>query len=406
MLSQLYKKNYLPYLILAFVSCVSTIILWLPFIIKTSSINRISTPNLSFETVLKNWDGPLYIIPAKTGYDTNNQILKDNPMGFEEKYFAAHLPLYPLTLKLFAPFVGYPKSTVLSTLLTTILSVCFFYYFVKKLKLSGHPLLLSIVFLFITPRFFVVRSVGSPEPLFLLFILLSIYFFIDKRFFYTSLFGALATMTKTPGMLLFVTYSLLFIHYYLKEKKFRIEWLWILLIPIGLIVVFTLYYFHFGDFWAYFNSGDNLHLIFPPFSVFNFQKIWVDTGWLEEIIFIYFFYLLALIKLYPSHHSKSTNSHYELARSKSVEFIKEYKIRQTFFTYILVFFLSIISIQHRDISRYSLPLLPFALITFEEFFTSKKFLIALVLLLPAIYLYAWNFMLYNVAPIADWTPFL
>lgn len=403
MFTQLYKKSYFPYAALLCITLASTIMLWIPFIFKMSAIHDINTTSISFETVLKNWDGPLYIIPAKTNYDVSNQILVDNPMGFEDRYFAAHLPLYPFTLKFFAPLVGYPKSTVFSTLVTSVLLGCFFYFFVSKLKLTKYPLILSTVFLFFVPRFFVVRSVGSPEPLFLLFILSSVYFFIKEKYFTAGLLGGLATMTKSPGILLFISYALLIAHYYLKTKKVRVSWLGIMLIPGGLLAVFLIYYLQMNDFWAYFNSGDNLHLIFPPFAVFNYQKIWVDTGWLEEIIFIYFFYLYAIITLYPHHLSfwgkqKLTN----LMHLDS----EENKARETFFAFTLVFFLSIICVQHRDISRYSLPILPFALIVFERFFTSKKFLIAFILLLPAVYMYAWNFMLYNVAPIADWTPFL
>jgi len=392
MFPQLYKKSYIPYFILIFVTLVSTLLLWLPFIAGSKSINGIDTSSISFETVLKNWDGPLYIIPAKTIYDIEDPIIKSSPMGFDKKYFAAHLPLYPATLRIFSPFVGYPRSTVLSTLLTTFALVCFFYYFLKKLDLTKKPLLLSLVFLFITPRFFIVRSVGSPEPLFLLLLLASVLFFIKEKYLYAGLLGGLATMTKTPGILLFIAYSLYFGITYIKNKKIIFEWIWISLIPVGLFLVFLLYYFQFGNFFAYFASGDNIHLVFPPFSVFNFQKLWVDTAWLEEVVLYYFFYLIAIITLFPAMKTNDTN----LGQ----------RTRKVFFVFMSVFFISIICVQHRDISRYSLPLLPFALITFEEFFTSRKFLMALILLLPGIYMYAWNFMLYNAAPIADWTPFL
>lgn len=392
MLSQLYKKTFAPYVLLALLTFVSTLILWAPFIFKTSSINGVSTSSISFETVLKHWDGPLYIIPAKTMYDIDNPVIQMSPMGFDKKYFAAHLPLYPFTLKLIAPITGYPRSTVASTLIASIALVCFFYYFSKKTGLVKNPFVLSVVFLFFTPRFFIVRSVGSPEPLFLLLILGSIYYFIKERYFFSGLLGGLATMTKTPGILLFFSFAFFFVHNYTQNKKLEKKWFWIFLIPCGLLAVFLLYHFQYGNFWAYFNSGDNIHLIFPPFSVFNFQKIWVDTAWLEEIVLYYFLYLFAIITLF-----------YKIRENTADKITPILKI---FFVTMSVFFAAIISVQHRDISRYSLPLLPFALITFEQFFTSKKFLIVLAILIPAIYLYSWNFMLYNVAPIADWTPFL
>ncbi|OGK54288.1 hypothetical protein A3H78_01330 [Candidatus Roizmanbacteria bacterium RIFCSPLOWO2_02_FULL_36_11] len=381
-LNTLYKN---PYLTLAAATVISSLILWSPFIFKAISINGINTKDVSFQTIEKNWDGPLYIIVAKTWYNIKDPLLKTTPLGLDMKYYAAHLPLYPLSLTLLAPIFGYPKSTVISTLITSILLVCFFYYFVTRFKLTKKPLLLSIVFLFLTPRFLVTRSVGSPEPLLILLVLLSIFFFIENKYIYSGLFGALAVLTKTPAFLLFPAYCLYLSIEEYRSKKINTQWFWLLLIPAGLLVVFGIYHIQYNDFFAYFHSGDNIHLVFPPFSIFNYQKPWVDTAWLEDVLFIFFFYLMALIYLFYDKSSKA---------------------KRVFFYFLLVFFISIISVQHRDVSRYSLPMLPLALITFEDFLTSKKFLLVLILLLPAIYFYAWNFMLYNIAPIADWTAFL
>ena len=106
-------------------------------------------------------------------------------------------------------------------------------------------------------------------------------------------------MTKTPGILLFAGYGLVFVERFIKTKKISWQWLGIILIPLGLLGVFGLYAVQYKDFFAYFHSGDNIHLVFP-YSVFNFQKSWVGTAWLEEIIFYYFMYGLALINLKDS----------------------------------------------------------------------------------------------------------
>jgi hypothetical protein len=165
-----------------------------------------------------------------------------------------------------------------------------------------------------------------------------------------------------------------------RERKFRFGWLYLLFIPAGLVTLFLFYARQYGDFWAYFNSGDNLHLV-APFSVFNFQKRWVDTAWLEEIVLYFILYLYSIINL------------------------KDSKYR-SFFYFPLVFFAASILVDHRDLSRYMLPIWPFAVISFERLFTSKKFIITMLILLPAIYLYAMNFMLYNILPVSDWRPFL
>lgn len=345
--------------------------------------------SVGFLTIYKQYDGPLYIVPAKTFYDPLKIEELKLETNLSNKYFAAHLPLYPALIRTVRELIqltssrvnglGYLKSMVGVNLLSTIGLVLFFYYLLKKFKLTNNPLLLASVLLFL-PRFLVVRSAGAPESLFILLILLSLFFFEKTQFWLAGLFGGLATMTKAPGILLFAGYGLVFIERFIKTKNISWNWLGVILIPLGLLGVFGIYGIQYKDFFAYFHSGDNIHLVFP-YSVFNFQKSWVGTAWLEEIIFYYFIYGLAIINL------------------------KDSKYR-SFFYFGLVFFTATLFVQHRDISRYSLPLWPLALIAFEKFFTSKKFLIIFVILLPAIFLYAYNLLLYNVMPISDWSAFL
>lgn len=321
---------------------------------------------------------------AKTFYNTKDIDALHIETGASNKYFAAHLPLYPALIRLMSQIrpignLRYLKSMVGVNLLATIGLVLFFYFLLKKFKLTKNPLVLASVLLFL-PRFLVVRSVGAPESLFMLLVLLSLFFFEKTQFLLAGLFGGLAAMTKTPGILLFAGYGLVFVEKLLNKKQIDWKWLGILFIPTGLLVVFGIYATQYKDFFAYFHSGDNIHLVFP-YSVFNFQKSWVGTAWLEDILFYYFMYGLAVI------------------------YLKNNKYR-SFFYFSLVFFTATLFVQHRDISRYSLPLWPLTVIVFEKFFTSKKFLIIFLILLPAIFLYARNLLLYNVMPINDWSAFL
>ena len=334
--------------------------------------------------VYQHYDGPWYLVVAKTFY--NQDMIKNLKLEttLNEKYFAAHLPLYPVLIRLMSQIsligdLRYLKSMVLTNILSTIALTLFFYWFLVKLKLTFNPLILTTVLLFL-PRFLVIRSVGAPESLFMLLIVLSLYFFEKNKYFLAGILGALATLTKTPGILLFGAYSLVFIEKWLKTRRINWQWLGIFLIPIGLFALFVFYGKQYGDFFAYFNSGDNLHLVFP-FSVFDFRKSWVGTAWLEEVLFYFFLYGLTIVNL------------------------KHIKYR-SFFYFSAVFYLATLFVQHRDIARYSLPLWPMAVIALERFFTSKKFLAVFLILLPAIFFYAWNFLGYNIMPIADWRPFL
>jgi len=245
-----------------------------------------------------------------------------------------------------------------------------------------------------------VRSVGSPEPLFILLILSSLFFFEKKNYLLAGLLGGLATMTKTPGILLFPAYILTIIETSLTlfwqaegvsriktdsgqarvTVFFNLKWLYLFLIPLSLLAVFGLYYMQYDDFFAYFHTGGTVPMPYP-FSVFNSSAQWVGTAWLEDTLFYFALYLSTAVVLWKSKY-------------------------RSFFYFSFLFSTSLLFIQHRDISRYSLPLWPLACIAFEHIFTSKKALLVGVILFAGIYMYTWNFLGSNVMPISEWLPFL
>jgi Gpi18-like mannosyltransferase len=373
------KRGFSAYLLIITVVIISSLVLWLPFIVKDSNLLGLSMPNANFQYIYRNYDGLLYIIPAKTWYKPALIEKLNLELSLTPKYFAAHLPLYPFFIKLFAPLLGFLKSMVFTNILFTLGLALFFYLFITKKQLTKNPLALTIVFLFL-PRFLVVRSIGAPESLFMLLILMSLYFFEDKRYLLAGIFGGLATTTKTPGILLFVAYLLTIGEEIIKNRKINWRWWGILFIPLGLLAVFLLYWYQYGDFFAYFNSGGFVPLVYP-FSMFNWQQVWVGNAWLEDIVVYFFLYGFSVLVL------------------------RESKLRSLFY-FSLVFLLATTCVQHRDISRYTLPLWPITCIALEKFFTSKKFIVLFAILLPAIYLYAWNFLSFNVLSVSNWKAFL
>jgi len=150
---------------------------------------------------------------------------------------------------------------------------------------------------------------------------------------------------------------------------------------LSIIPVFLFYQIQTGDFWAYFHSGDNFHLVFPPFQSFVTGRNWLGDFWLEDMVWQYLIGALVIVQLIKQ-------KHYDLA------------------TFAGVFFASTLFISHRDLARYSLPIMPFALIAFAPFLEKKEFKIVFAFILIPIYLYTVNFILHNVAPIADWAPYL
>jgi len=380
----LMKKSGRDLLLIALISLVSTFLIWLPFFLRLTSFWKIPLPGEGMATIMKNFDGLYYVVVAKSFYRPE---LIGNLFSFPLPaiYYTAHFPLYPSLIKFFSPAFGYLWGMLSVTLISSVLAAIVFYLFIKEFKYSKQAFWLTLVFLFFPARWLVVRSVGSPEPLFILLILVSFYFFKKKNYWLAGIFGALTQLTKPPGILLFLSYAV----YLLWENRSRFDVAKLikkayplLLIPLSLIGLFAYYRFAYGDFWAYFHAGENIHPIFwPPFQVFNLSTRWVGTFWLEEIIYIFLLEALGVTLLFKQ-------KRFDLA------------------IFAAIFFVALFFVAHRDISRYSLPLVPFLLIAFEPFLVKKEFKIAFWIVILPIFLYTINFIVGNTMPLADWSSFL
>lgn len=359
------------YFTIALLTIIPTVLLWLPFIFRLPSFWKIPLPQNGMATIVSNYDGPLYLVVAKTFY--NAELIKSNfqfPLPVE--YYTAHYPLFPTLIKIVSLVTNFPYAMLIVTIISSFLAIYFFYL------LSGKNIYLTFLFSILPARWLAVRSVGSADPLFLAGILGSLYYFSKGKYWHSGVWGALAQFTKSPAILLFLSYVIYVI--WRKRKDYK-KYLPILLIPISLLLIFVFYYFRTGDFFAYFNSGDNIHLFFPPFQIFNYSAPWVGTFWLEEIIFVYALGAATLIKLIKD---------------------KKYK----FASFVGVFFFLTLFISHRDLIRYTLPIAPFALLAFKENLLTKEAKYIVGLLIIPIYLFSLAFISQNVMPIANWAPFL
>ena len=365
-----------------------TILIWLPHLLRLNFYGL----NFSegFNTIYRNFDGINYIIIAKSLY--REQIISGLPQDLPHTYYAAHFPLYSILILIFSPLLGFLKSMLFVSVISTAAAAIAFYFLVRDFKLTHQPLFLSIVFLILPARWLIVHSVGSAEPTFIFFTIMALYFFLkfeDRRNYLditlAGMFGLLAQWTRPPGILLFVAFGIYIIwkSYSSSLAKFLTQTLKnslnsypLILIPLGLLSIFFLYQYTYGDFFAYFHSGDNIHLTFPPFQVFNINQFWVGDIWLEDIVYTYLLGLLAGIMLLKTERLKVLG------------------------IYVLTYAGASLFVAHRDISRYILPVFPFALIAFEKILISKEFKIVLAILILGIYLYSQNFIIANTAPIA------
>lgn len=374
----------------ALLSLIPTLALWAPFVLRVEKFWSIPLPQDGLSTIVANFDGPLYLVVAKSFY--NKEFIAANfqfPLPLE--YYAAHFPLFPILIRLGGFITNFGYSMLAITLLSSVLSIYFFQKFIAQYVKTREVLWISFVFALFPARWLVVRSVGSPEPLFLAATIAAVYYFQNKKYLPAGIWGGVAQLTKSPGILLFIAFALVLAVKPLRKLTMTHPQNWfkeidlrawpILFIPFSLLGIFVLYHYTLGDFLAYFHSGDNIHLLFPPFQIFNYSAAWVGTFWLEEVIFIYLLGFLTVLRLLKQ---KQT----------------------TLFAYSAVFFTSIIFVSHRDILRYALPLTPFAFAAFNKEIVSREFKIAFVFLIIPIYLFSLTFITNNVMPISNWAPLL
>ncbi|MDD4027191.1 MAG: hypothetical protein PHO75_03300 [Candidatus Shapirobacteria bacterium] len=359
-----------------------SVIFW--FLFYFNIPGKIGFNEVSLETVFFNYDGPNYMIVAKCGY--HKDCIGPNfslPQPLE--YYPAHLPGYPILINFVSNFTSTPKAMLLVTLFGSVFLSLILFEFLKLFIKEKTAFWLSILFIFFPGRLFVLRQIGAPETWFLATIIASIFYFKKDKYLIAAIFAAIAQSLKSPGILLFASYGIVAIYELIKNKDFIgvfKKYFWFILTPITIFTIFNLYRLQTGDFWAYFNSGDNFHLNKLPYLVFISTKSWIGTIWLEEIIYIYLFAIYGVFLLF-----------------------KKYKF-DIVPVFTALFTLATLLVSHRDISRYISPVYPFLLLAFAKTLNKKSFKIIILILIPAILLYAINYVTGNVAPIANWAPFL
>ncbi len=378
-------------IVVSLLAILPTILIWTPFILRLQTFWGIPLPTKGMATIVANYDGPLFLVVAKTLYDPA-QIKANYSFPLPTQYYSAHFPLFPLLIKVISPLAGFPYGMLVITVVSAIIALYYFYELARQYFDESSSFWLTFVFSIFPARWLIVRSVGSADPLFVAAIIASVYYFNKKSYLWAGIWGAVAQFTKSPGILLFIAYGGTLIVPFFSDiahstldkiiKKVNIfSLLPLLLIPLSLIGVFYIYKLTYGDFFAYFKSGDNIHLFFPPFQVFNYSQPWVGTFWLEEVIFVY---LLAILGVFRLIQKKM----YNLAWVAGI------------------YFLTIFFVSHRDILRYALPAIPFILLGYGDVLLKKEVKFVMVFLILPIFLYSLAFISQNVMPISDWGPFL
>lgn len=372
-------KHYSGIVILLIITLLSSVLIWFGF--YKNLPEKLGFPSTSLETVFANYDGPNYMVITKCAYD-KDCIAQNFSLPLPLEYYPAHLPGFPLLIKYFTLYTNTPKAMLLATLFGSLLFTSTSYYFYKLFFKEKTSFWLAFLTIFFPARLFVLRLVGAPEMWFLSSILLSIIFFKKKNFWLSAIFAVFAQLLKSPGILLFGAYFIIAFFDYLKTKKLNSNYLFFLLVPLSVLGIFYYYYLQTGDFLAYFHSGDNFHLTPFPYQVFVSTRSWINTIWLEDVIYVFAICFFTVAKLW-----------------------KKFKL-DILFVFPLIFTIATVLVAHRDISRYITPVYPFIFLAFGKKIALPKVRLIFFLLIPAVILYSINFIIGNTAPITTWAPYL
>jgi hypothetical protein len=359
--------------ILVVVSVVSSLLLYLPFALGVHTILGVQLPATGIAMVERYYDGPLYAVVSKTFYAPSADIY--GALGLPAAYYAAHLPGYPSVIWLFS-FATSPLVAMLAAnLVISAGAAVAFYLLTARFKLVHDPFLSSLLFLFFPPRWFLYRSVGASEPLFILVSVLMLYALKKDAPGKATLGGVVASLTRIWGVLsVFVLIGSWLWNKKLTPKRVILA----LAIPASTLLLFALYAYRLGDFFAFFsvNAGylQTPLLLIPARTVLPESSSAFAGEW---YVVLFFLYALGIVRLY------------------------EKRFRELFL-YALVMFVPLLFVFHPDISRYLLPIAPFALIIgFDELVPKKRlyFLLPFALLCVATYLYCVAVLPTNLLPL-------
>lgn len=363
----------------------SVFVMWSPFLFKVKNIAGIDFGRVGMERIVQNFDGINFLVVAKTWYSAP-KIQADYQavlVGRKPLYFSAHYPGLPAVISAFDIFMSGPRALMAAIILSNVLLAyslqAFFRLFTSKPKIAVW---LSIIALFFPARMLSDRIVGSNEPLFMFFVLMSIVMQSRAAYWWSAALGALAVLTRSPGIILFGAYLINI--WFVSQNSWTVkikQSIPYLLIPLSLLGLWAFYGVRFGSFWAYFQVGGNINLYWP-FVVFASRLDWVSGIWNEDLIYLFILLMTGLMLFWRKHPKTPTA------------------------IFGMLYGIFVMSIAHRDLVRYSLPIMPIILVGMAGMLENKMVkMVAAVMIIPII-LYGWQFVLANYQPIVDWAPLL
>ena len=348
-------------------------------------VGKVVLDNGNIAPIFRYLDGPEYIFIAHGFYDPHDTLLRIPDFGQHSTvYWTAHFPGFPLLLMLVQPVVGWLWSPLVVNFVVSTLFAWVFYLLVRDFGYARYPLWMGLVALVLPIRWLIYHNVGSSEPVFMLFEVLSFYWFKKQRYWLAGLAGVGAVFSRPPGLFLWVGYMLFLLFQAVLESwnanNFSLGGLWkrlnwrafwgLLLLPLGLVGVFGLYAWRYGDILAYFKITENVtHVGLIPFPT----MLRGDPFNSPAVILTYLMGAVGLILLWRQR-------------------------RFDLFWVGISAYIYTLFLLHNDILRYSMPFFfLIVLIPFAEFFSGRVARWLAVPVLIAIFFYSWGQLINNLA---------
>lgn len=193
------------------------------------------------------WDSYWYMDIAQNGYSTTGSI-----EGSLDQTNFPFFPLYPMLMRLLGKLTGgeYFLAGLFISNVCLILACCLFYRLIELEK--GRSMARRCVkYLFLYPVSFVFSGVFT-ESLYLFLTLLCFYCARRQKWWLAGVSGALLSATRTLGVLIVLPLCFEYLRSLnFKLKKIRIDALFLLLVPLGLLAFSIYSYRATGDFFYF-----------------------------------------------------------------------------------------------------------------------------------------------------------
>lgn len=331
---------------------------------------RVSPRNLYDALQIWNrWDAPHYLDLARFGYS--------GVPGAFRGYALAYFPLYPW-LVWFTSF--FTQDYMVAAFCVSGIALCVSVILLRRLaelEYDAETGLRAAWFLLIFPTAYFLH-IGYTESLFLALVLGALLAARRERWGWAGALGALVCLSRPTSIVLIPTLFVEALHQFWATRRWRRDWLWLLLVPLGLVLYMLLNQWVAGSPFAFLRiRKEYFHISFaPPWE--GVLNAWGNrhqpgeagemVGWQE------FFYIsLGLI----------------------CTIVSWFKLRPVYATYMTgTWFLFASTAYMQSVPRYTLTMFPifflFALLGRNRFWSAVLTVWSLLFLALFLTLFAWG----------------